>query len=74
MFESWAKNSPILEQDSFHWQSMIYETPLRFDMSLREIFSKLRSLRVMKKYDESAIMQVLPEFGTLYYVDCQGVF
>ena len=28
----------------------------------------------MKKYDESAIMQVLPEFGTLYYVDCQGVF
>ena len=53
---------------------MIYETPLRFHMSLREIFSKLGSLRVMKKYDESAIMQVLPEFGTLYYVDCQGVF
>ena len=28
------------EQDTRHWQSVIYETPPRFNISLREIFSK----------------------------------
>ena len=44
---------------------MCYETSLRFNISLREIFFKSGSLRVMKKYDESALMQILQEFGTL---------
>ena len=44
---------------------MCYETPLRFNISLREIFSKSASPRVMKKYVESALMQILEEFGTL---------
>ena len=53
---------------------MCYETHVRFTRSLRELFSKPGSLRVRKKSDESALMQILQEFGTLEHVDCQGVF
>ena len=58
-------NSHNPEQDICHWQSMFYETPLRFNISLREIFPKSESLIVMKKYDESVLMQISQEFGTL---------
>ena len=44
---------------------MCYETSLRFNISLREIFFKSGSLRVMKKYDESALMQIVQVFGTV---------
>ena len=64
-FESRTTNSDNPELDVFHWQSMCYETALRFNISLREIFSKSGSDRVMKKYDESALMQISQEFGTL---------
>ena len=64
-FESGTRNSHNLEQDICHWQSICYETALRFNISLREIFSKSGSDRVMKKYDESALMQISQEFGTL---------
>ena len=64
-FESGTTNSQNPEQDNRHWQSMCYETPLRINISLREVFSKSRSSRVMKKYDESALMQVSQELGTL---------
>ena len=64
-FELRTRNSHNLEQDISHWQSICYETPLRFNISLREIFSKSGSDRVMKKYDESALMQISQEFGTL---------
>ena len=64
-FESRKTNSQNPEQDNCHWQSMCYETPLRFNISLREIFSKSGSPRLMKKYDESALMPVLQEFGSL---------
>ena len=64
-FESGTRNSHNPEQDICHWQSMCYETPLRFNISLREIFSKSRSPRVMKKYDESALMKILRVSGTL---------
>ena len=60
-----TRNSHNLEHDISHWQSMCYETALRFNISLREIFSKSGSDRVMKKYDESALMQISQEFGTL---------
>ena len=63
-FESGTRNSHNPEQDICHWQSMCSETPLRFNISLREIFLKSRSPRVMKKYDESALMEILQEFGT----------
>ena len=39
-FESGTTNSYILEQDNCHWQSMCSETPLRFNILLREILSK----------------------------------
>ena len=64
-FESGKANSHNPEQDICHWQSMCYEAPLRFNISLREIFSKSGSRRVMKKYDESALTEILHEFGTL---------
>ena len=64
-FESETTNSHNAEQDTCHWQSMFYETPLRFKRSVREKLSKSGSPRVMKKYDESALMQILQDFGTL---------
>ena len=53
------------EQDNCDWQSMCYETNLRLNISLSEIFSESRSLIVMKKYDESAVMQISQEVWTL---------
>ena len=64
-FESGKANSHNPEQDICHWISMCYETHLRFSISLREIFSKSGSNRLMKKYGESALMPVLQEFGSL---------
>ena len=64
-FDLGTRNSHNLEKDISHWQSKCYETALRFNISLREIFSKSGSDRVMKKYDESALMQISQEFGTL---------
>ena len=63
--ESGTTNSHNPEQDICHWQSMCYETPLRFNISLREIFSKLESPIMMIKYDKSALMQISQDFGTL---------
>ena len=47
-FESGTTNSHTPEQDNCHWQSMCYETPLRFNISLREIFCESGSHIVMK--------------------------
>ena len=57
-FEWGTTDSHNLEQDISHWQSMCYETALRFNISLREIFLKSGSPRVMEKYDESALMKI----------------
>ena len=64
-FESEMANSDNLQQDNCLWQSMCYETPLGFKISLRVIISKSRSPRVMKKFDESALILILQAFGTL---------
>ena len=64
-FESGKTSSLNLEKETWHWYLMCYETPLRFNMSLRENSFKSGSLRVIKKYDESALMQILQEFGTI---------
>ena len=64
-FESGTTISLNLEKNTCHWRSMCYETSLRVNISPRDIFFKSGSLRVMKKYDESALMQILQEFGTL---------
>ena len=57
-FESETRNSHNLEHYVCHWQSMCYETPPRFNISLREIFLKSGSPRVMEKYEESALMEI----------------
>ena len=64
-FESGTTNSHTPEHYTCHWQSICYEGTLRFNISLSEKFSKSGSLRVMKKEDESALMRILQEFGTL---------
>ena len=64
-FVSATSNSQHLDHDTCHWQSMCYETLLRFNTSLREKFSKSGSLRVMRKYYEIALIQILYKFGTL---------
>ena len=63
--ESGSTNSLNLENNTCHRHSMCYEAPLRFKITLRQIFFKSGSLRVMRKYDESAPMKILQGFGTL---------
>ena len=64
-FQSGSTDSHNPEQDICHWQPMCYETPIGFNISLREIFSKSESPRVMKKYDQSVLIEISQEFGTL---------
>ena len=64
-FESGTTYSHNQEQDICPRQSMCYKTPLRFNISLREILSKSGSFIVMKKYNESVLMQISQEFWTL---------
>ena len=64
-FESGTSSSHHPEQDTCPWQSMSYETLLRFKISFREIFCKSGFLRVMKKYEERALGKILQDFGTL---------
>ena len=64
-FQLGTTNSKNPEHYNCHWQSMCYDRHLRFNISLREIFSKSGSPIVMKKYDESALMQISQDFGTL---------
>ena len=78
-FESGRRNWHNPKQNLFHWDSMCYEKTLRFKISLMEIFSKSGSPIVMKKYDESVLMQISQEFWALKHVNCQrdlrnGVF
>ena len=64
-FEPETTNSHDPELGICHWQSMCYETPLRFNISLRDIFSKSKSPRVMKKYDENGLLPIWQEFRSL---------
>ena len=64
-FESGTNDSFNSVKDTCHWESMCYETPLRFNIPLREIFFKSSSLRVMKKDAETSFMKISQEFGIL---------
>ena len=55
-FELGTTDSQNPEQDSCHSHLLCYETPLRFNISLTNIFSKSTSVKVMKKYDESTLI------------------
>ena len=64
-FERGSGKSHSLKQYTCHWQSICYHATLRINIWLRGIFCKPGSLSAMKKQDECAFMQILPEFGTL---------
>ena len=64
-FQLGTTNSKNPEHYNCHWQSMCYKTPPRFKISLREIFSKSGSPIVIKKDDESALIQISQDFWTL---------
>ena len=49
-FERGTTNSHNLEQDTCHWQSICYKTPLRFTMSLKQAdILEIRFLQNNKK-------------------------
>ena len=73
-FELGVANSRDIEQDICHRQSMCQQTPLRFHLTLGEIFSKSTSLRMMRKHDKRTLMEVWKVFGTLSHIDCQSTF
>ena len=52
--EQRSTNSHILEPDTCRWQSICYQATQRFNMSLRVLYSKPGSFRVIKN-----IMKVL---------------
>ena len=64
-FEMGSSNSDNMEEDTCLQQSICYQGTLRVNMSLREIFSKPGSLRVMKKQDESTPLQISQVFGSI---------
>ena len=53
-FEPGGTNSHNREQDTSHWQSICYQATLRFEISLKQVYCKAGSIRVMKN-----IMKVL---------------
>ena len=53
-FEPGSTNCHNPEQDPCHWQSICYQATVRFKMSLKEVYAKAGSLRLMKY-----IMEVL---------------
>ena len=64
-FKSGTTNCHNPKQDICHWQSMCYERTLKLNISLREIFSKSGSLRVIEKYEQTPLMQIKQDFGTV---------
>ena len=57
-FEPRSTNSPNPEEATCHWQWMCYQATITVNITLREIFSKWGSIRVMKKQDESGLMKM----------------
>ena len=61
-----AVHSPYYEENTCDRQSMCSQTDLRFQISKRKTFSNLIFLKQkMRKYDQSAVLQISAVFGTL---------
>ena len=71
--ESGKTSSLNLEKDTCHWQSMCYETRLRFNISLREIFFKSNSLRVMKNMMKVLSCRFYKSLGPFNMLTVKGV-
>ena len=73
VFEQGSTNSYFLEQDTYHWQSICYQASQRFNMSLRLVYSKPCSPRVIKyimKVLSSRIYKSLGHFNLLTVKGC----
>ena len=64
-FEPGSSNPDNIEEDTCLWLSICYQATQKFNMSLRDVYPKPGSLRVMKKQDESTPWQILQVFGSL---------
>ena len=53
---------------------MCQEISLRFDLIVRDTFSKSTSPNMNKTHDNSAVMEISQVFGTLLHADCQSIF
>ena len=77
-FDPGSINSHNLEEDTSHWQSISYQGTLIVKTSLREVYSKAGSLRVMKnimKVLSSRFYKSLGPFNMFTFKGCsQTVF
>ena len=64
-FEPGSSNPDNIEEDTCLWLSICYQESQKLNMSLRDVYPKPGSLRVMKKQDESTPLQILQVFGYL---------
>ena len=53
---------------------MCQEISLRFDLIVRDTFSKSTSPNMNKTQDNTALMEISQVFGTLSHVHCQSIF
>ena len=67
-------NSCNIEEDTCHSQSMCWQTPLRFHLTLREMFRESTCIKLMKNHDKSTLMEISQVFRTLWHVDWLSVF
>ena len=63
-FELVAVNSSYYGENDWHMQSMGLQTVLKFDIWLRGTFAISFYIWMMKKWDESALLQTSAVFGT----------
>ena len=70
--EQGPTNSHILEQDTFHWQSICYQATQRFNMSLRVVYSKPGSLRVIKNIMKVLSCRIYKSLGTFNMLTVKG--
>ena len=73
-FELGVANCQNFEQDTCRRKSMSSQTPLKFQLTLVETFSKSTSLIMMKTDDKSVILEISQPFGMVSNVDYQRVF
>ena len=65
-FEMEVANSDNLEQDTCHRMSMYSQTPLRFHLKLKEIFSKSTFLRMMKNMIKALSWRIRKYLGRFH--------
>ena len=73
-FELGGANSRHIENYTCHEHSICQKTPLTFNLTLGETFSKRTSSRMIKKHDTRALIEFSQVFGTFSHADCQSVF